>query len=80
LYGQQFEIFNYRHNWGEYRVTFYDTPDHVQTLPAAWTSIVPSDPSVVLAAGRSAFRVIDLLMLAHLIDRIEYEPKEEEEC
>jgi hypothetical protein len=37
LYGQQFEILSYRHNWGEYRVTFYQTPDHVRALPASWT-------------------------------------------
>jgi len=80
LYGQQFEILTYRHNWGEYRVTFYETPDHVRTLPAAWTSIVLPDPSVVLAAGRSAFRVADLLQLSHLLDRIQDRPKEEEEC
>ena len=71
LYGQQFEILNYRHNWGEYRVTFYETPDHVRTLPAAWTSLVPSDPSVVLASGRAPFRVTDLQALAQLIQRIE---------
>src|SRR5512135_3922170 len=46
LYGQQFEILSYRHNWGEYRVTFYDTPGHVRALPAAWTSVAPLDPSV----------------------------------
>ncbi len=80
LYNQQFEILNYRHNWGEYRVTFYETPEHVRTLPAAWTSIVSADPSVILAAGRAAFRVTDLLMLAHLIHRIEQGRKEEEEC
>jgi len=80
LSGQQFEILNYRHNWGEYRVTFYETPEHVRTLPAAWTSIVPPDPSVVLAAGRSAFRVADLLTLSHLISRLEQGQKEEEEC
>jgi hypothetical protein len=80
LYGQRFEILNYRHNWGEYRVTFYETPDHVRILPAAWTSLAPLDPSVVLAAGRSAFRVADLLTLTHLIGRIEEGHKEEEEC
>ncbi len=79
LYGQQFEILNYRHNWGEYRVTFYETPDHVRTLPAAWTSLVPPDPSVVLAAGRAPFCVTDLLALAQLIQRIE-ERKESSEC
>ena len=43
LYGQQFEILTCRHNWGEYRITFYDTPDHIRGLPAAWTSMVPPD-------------------------------------
>ena len=77
MYGQQFEILAYRHNWGEYRVTFYETPDHVRALPAAWTSLAPSDPSVVMAAGCAAFRVADLLQLSQLIHRIE-ERKEEE--
>ncbi len=77
LYGQQFEVLNYRHNWGEYRVTFYQTPDRVRALPAAWTSLAPSDPSVVMAAGRAVFRVADLLQLSQLIHRIE-ERKEEE--
>jgi len=80
LYGQQFEILSCRHNWGEYRVTFYDTPDHVRALPAAWTSLVPPDPSVVLAAGRAAFRVADLLELSRLVGRIEEGYKEEAEC
>src|SRR5215470_545873 len=67
LYGQQFEILSYRCCWGEYRVSFYETADHVRTLPAAWTSLAPPDPSVVLATGRAAFRVVDLLELSHLI-------------
>jgi len=80
LYGQQFEILTYRHNWGEYRVTFYDTPDHVRALPAVWTSLAPSDPSVVLAAGRAAFSVADLLQLSRLIGRIEEGREEAAEC
>src|SRR6266545_2074167 len=64
LCGQQFEMLSYRHNWGEYRVTFYQTPDRVRALPATWTSLAPSDPSVILAAGRAAFRVADLLQLS----------------
>ena len=54
LYNQRFEILNYQHNWGEYRVTFYQTPEHVRTLPAAWTSIVPPDPSQCDACSRSS--------------------------
>jgi hypothetical protein len=80
LYGQQFEILSYRHNWGEYRVTFYDTADHVRALPAAWTSVACPDPSVILAAGRAAFRVADLLQLSQLITCIEKGWKEEAEC
>ncbi len=79
LYGQQFEILSYRHNWGEYRVTFYETPGHVRALPAAWTSVAPADPSVILAAGRADFRLADLLQLSQLIHRIQ-ERNEEEEC
>ncbi len=79
MYGRQFEILTCRHNWGEYRVTLYDTTDHVRALPAAWTSIGPPDPSMVLAAGRAAFRVADLLQLSHLIGRIEEGRKEEAE-
>jgi len=80
LYGQQFEILTYRHNWGEYRVTFYQTPEQVRALPAAWTSLAPSDPSVILAAGRATFRVADLLQLSQLIGRIEEGRKEQAEC
>jgi hypothetical protein len=80
LYGQQFEMLSYRHNWGEYRVTFYQTPDRVRALPAAWTSLAPSDPSIQLAAGRAAFRVADLLELAHLLQRIEEGYGEDTEC
>ena len=80
LYGQQFEILAYRHNWGEYRVTFYDTPEHVRALPAAWTSLAPPDPSVVLAAGQAAFRATDLLQLAELLQRLQHRREEDAEC
>jgi Family of unknown function (DUF5372) len=80
LYGQEFEILTYRHNWGEYRVTFYDTPEHVRALPAAWTSLHPADPYVVLAAGRAAFRVPDLLELAQVLQRIQHAHEEAPTC
>jgi hypothetical protein len=80
LYGQQFEILTYRHNWGEYRVTFYETPEQVRALPAAWTSLALPDPSVTLAAGRAAFRVADLLQLSQLIKRMKEGRTEVTEC
>ena len=37
-------------------------------MPTAWTSVAPEDAFVKVAAGRSAFRVTDLLALADLLD------------
>ena len=57
----------YRHNWGEQRVYFHDDNGRLVSLPASWTSVLPPDPFVALSAGRSAFRVQDLLELARLL-------------
>ncbi len=40
------------------------------SLPAEWTDAVDPDVFVVLAAGRSALRVADLVAMAELIDRV----------
>lgn len=58
-----------KHNWAEDRVSFF-VGDELRSLPASWTDVDPSDPFVVIAAGRSAFRVEDLLSLASLLDGI----------
>jgi Family of unknown function (DUF5372) len=63
----------YRHNWGENRVYFHDDEGRLVALPAAWTSVFSPDPFVVLSAGRSAFRVQDLLELARLLDSLPQE-------
>jgi hypothetical protein len=36
-------------------------------LPATWTDIVPPDPYVAVSAGRSMFRVVDLVALVELV-------------
>jgi hypothetical protein len=56
-----------RQNWGEDRVYFHDDAGRLVALPARWTSVCPADPVVILSAGRSAFRVQDLLELAELM-------------
>jgi uncharacterized protein DUF5372 len=38
-----------------------------RSLPRAWTDAADLDPFVVLAAGRSPFRVEDLVALADLV-------------
>jgi Family of unknown function (DUF5372) len=56
-----------RRTWGEDRVFFLDADGVQRSLPRAWTDAADVDPFVVLAAGRSPFRLEDLLALAELI-------------
>jgi hypothetical protein len=56
-------------NWGEDRVWFHDAAGRLRSLPANWTSAAAEDPFNVVAAGRAAFRVEELLELAQLIGR-----------
>jgi hypothetical protein len=39
-------------------------------MPASWTNLAALDPFVALAAGRSLFRVADLLALARLCAQV----------
>lgn len=70
LCGQEFEFVARRNNWGEDRVCFHDERGELKSLPAAWTDVVEPDPFVVVAAGRSPFRVQDLLALAGLLSSL----------
>jgi hypothetical protein len=49
-------------------VFFFDEDGVQRSLPRAWTDAADVDPFVALAAGRSPFRVDDLVALAGLID------------
>jgi Family of unknown function (DUF5372) len=70
LFQQEFELVQYRHNWGEDRVYFHAGAAHLTSVPASWTSLSPIDPFVAVAAGRSAFRIEDLLELATVVGSI----------
>jgi len=39
-------------------------------MPSAWTSVGEMDPFVALSAGRTYFRVTDLLQLVDLVERL----------
>jgi hypothetical protein len=54
--------------WGEDRAFFLGEDGVQRSLPRAWTDAGDVDPFVALAAGRSAFRVEDLLVLVELLD------------
>jgi Family of unknown function (DUF5372) len=58
-----------RQTWSEQRVFFLDEDGTQRSLPAGWTDAVAADVFVAMAAGRSPFRVEDLVGLAELIDR-----------
>lgn len=68
LFGFQFELVSYRQAWGEHRVYFYDSEGRLRALAATWTDAVAQDPFVVVAGGRSSFRVEDLARLAELVE------------
>ena len=70
LCGREFPLVTDRHSWWGHHVYFHDDTGLLASLPAQWTSLFPVDPIVALSAGRSPFRVQDLLELAELIARI----------
>ena len=43
----------------------------LRTIRQAWTSFAAEDPFVRVAAGRSAFRISDLLALVALLDGLD---------
>jgi Family of unknown function (DUF5372) len=68
--GREFAFVAVRRTWGEDRVSFFDDDGVQRSLLRAWTDAADLDPFVVLAAGRSAFRVEDLVALADLVDEL----------
>ena len=58
---------NYTLCWGEAHVYFYNDYNRLCSMPAGWTSVGPVDPFVEISAGRSPFRMVDLLELSGMI-------------
>ena len=70
LFGREFVLVTLRRSWGEERVYFHDEHGRDVSLPAHWTSAIEPDPFVRVSAGRSLFRVEDLLGLRRLIEAL----------
>jgi Family of unknown function (DUF5372) len=66
--GREFVFVAERRTWGEARVFLLDEDGTQRSLPSGWTDVPAPDPFVVVAGGRSAFRVCDLVAVAALID------------
>jgi len=67
LFGRSFDFVKRCKTWRADRVFFFDDAGDLASLPAEWTDVVPADPFVVVSAGRSPFRMADLLVLAELV-------------
>jgi hypothetical protein len=70
LAGCEFELVEYRNNWGEDRVYFYDADGQLQSIVASCTNAGGCDAFVEIAAGRSFFRYEDLIKLCNLLEKI----------
>jgi Family of unknown function (DUF5372) len=71
LFGREFELVDYRKNWGEDRVYFYDAEERLQAIVARCTDAGGIDPFVAIAAGRSLFRYTDLIELSRLLEELQ---------
>jgi hypothetical protein len=66
-------------NWGEDRVFYYDSGGNLKSLLTSLTDMVATDSFQEVSAGRSAFRVNDLLELRRLFDRCKQPGKREQD-
>ena len=66
----EFQVDSIRRLAYEHRVLFFNPKGRRSSVPLDWTDIGPKDPFVVVSAGRSLFRVEDLLGLVGLIAEI----------
>ena len=67
LRGREFDLLDFRQSWGEDWLYFHDDAGRLTSVRARWTDGGEADPFQQVAAGRSPFRVADLLRLAELI-------------
>jgi hypothetical protein len=66
--------------WGEDRVSYYDSSGNLRSVLTNVTDVVSQDAFSCISAGRSAFRVDDLLELRSLLDRHKRSSKGREIC
>ncbi len=67
----EYELVIRKLNWGEDRVFYYDSEGNLQSLLTNLTDVVTADAFERVSAGRSAFRVDDLLELRRLLSRFD---------
>jgi hypothetical protein len=70
LFGQEIDFVERRLRWGDERIFYRDRHGYLRSLLTHWTSIEAEDPFAAMAAGRSRFRVVDLIDLAALVGKL----------
>jgi hypothetical protein len=80
LRGAEYELVTRKLTWGEDRVFYYDSNGKLKSLLTNVTDVVSTDAFHRVSAGRSAFRVDDLLELRHLFDRQKQVGKDSTVC
>ena len=69
LRGAEYELVTRRHTWGEDRVFYYDQAGAIKSFLSNVTDLAAVDAFEHVSAGRSVFRVDDLLSLRRLVDK-----------
>jgi len=72
-HGQQFAIVTIRQNWGEDLLYYRNPEGRLVYVPGRWTDRVAPDPVAIVSAGRSPFRLEDLLELTRLVAALQQE-------
>lgn len=76
LRGAEYELVARKLTWGEDRVFYYDPNGKLKSLLTNVTDVVSKDAFDRISAGRSVFRVDDLLELRRVFDRFKQGGKE----
>ena len=67
--GQQFELVSRGRHWGDDRVVYRAADGVLRTIATALTDIEGPDAFRRIAAGRAAFRTVDLLRLLGVLEQ-----------
>jgi len=70
LSGRQLACLGERYNRYGMTLLLQIDDESVCSVSPHWTDVVAPDPEIVLAEQRALFRVVDLLELARLVDRL----------
>ena len=70
LRGQTFDVISRSPHWGEDRVIYRAADGTLPTIAVSMTDMAQLDSFREIAAGRAAFRTVDLQRLIGVLDRL----------